>query len=51
MISAGEENPYGHPATETLATLADHGTPVLRTDEDGEVSIEVTPEGWSAQTG
>jgi len=51
VISAGEENPYGHPATETLATLADHGTPVLRTDEDGEVSIEVTPEGWSAQTG
>jgi competence protein ComEC len=51
VISAGADNPYGHPSPETLATLADHGTPVLRTDEEGDVTIEVTPDGWSARTG
>jgi competence protein ComEC len=48
VISAGEDNPYGHPAPETLETLAGHRTPVLRTDEDGDVVIDVTSRGWSA---
>jgi competence protein ComEC len=41
LISVGEENTYGHPTAETLATLADHGVPVLRTDRDGAVVLEV----------
>jgi competence protein ComEC len=41
VISVGEDNPYGHPAPATLATLAGHGIPVLRTDRDGTVEIDV----------
>jgi competence protein ComEC len=51
VISVGADNPYGHPAADTLATLADHETPVLRTDEDSDVTIDVTPGGWRARTG
>jgi competence protein ComEC len=51
VISVGADNPYGHPAPEALATLAERGTPVLRTDEDGDVTIDVTSSGWSARTG
>jgi competence protein ComEC len=42
VISVGEENPYGHPTRGTLSTLAGHGVPTLRTDEDGEVTIDVS---------
>jgi competence protein ComEC len=41
VISVGDENPYGHPTRGTLSTLAGHGVPTLRTDEDGDVVIEV----------
>jgi competence protein ComEC len=41
VISVGEDNPYGHPTRATLATLARHRVPTLRTDEDGEVVIDV----------
>ena len=47
VISAGEDNPYGHPAPATLATLAEHGVPVLSTDRDGEVAIEVADYAWT----
>ena len=47
VISVGADNPYGHPAPATLATLAGAGVPVLRTDLDGEVVIEVEGDGWS----
>ncbi len=54
VISSGAGNEYGHPAPETLATLA--GTPVLRTDLDGDVEVATdgrtftvrTDAGWSA---
>src|SRR6185295_16898541 len=32
VISVGSDNPYGHPTATTLATLAAHGVPTLRTD-------------------
>jgi competence protein ComEC len=48
VISVGEDNPYGHPAEATLATLDAAGVPVLRTDADGEVTISVGGGGWSA---
>ena len=41
VISVGDSNPYGHPTAETLATLARHRVPTLRTDEDGDVLIDV----------
>jgi competence protein ComEC len=48
VISVGEDNPYGHPTAETIATLGEHGVPALRTDEAGEIRIEATPTGWAA---
>lgn len=41
VISVGDGNPYGHPTAGTLATLARHQVPTLRTDEDGNVVIDV----------
>jgi competence protein ComEC len=41
VISVGTSNPYGHPAPTTLATLAAHGVPALRTDEGGTVVLDV----------
>jgi competence protein ComEC len=43
LISVGEDNPYGHPAPATLATLAEHGIRIRRTDRDGEVVLDVRP--------
>jgi competence protein ComEC len=41
VISVGADNPYGHPASQTLATLAAHRVPTLRTDREGTVAIDV----------
>ncbi|MFL5873731.1 MAG: ComEC/Rec2 family competence protein [Solirubrobacterales bacterium] len=43
VISVGAGNSYGHPAPLTLATLARHRIPTMRTDEDGTVEIDVGP--------
>jgi competence protein ComEC len=47
LISVGKDNSYGHPAPETLARLSRHHVPVLRTDMEGTVRIEVDRRGWS----
>ena len=47
VISVGSGNPYGHPATETLAELAVGGVPVRRTDQEGEIVIEIRGDGWT----
>jgi competence protein ComEC len=39
VISAGEDNPYGHPNPELLARLEMAGVRILRTDRDGAVHI------------
>jgi competence protein ComEC len=39
VISAGENNPYGHPSPELLARLENAGVRILRTDRDGAVHI------------
>ena len=39
IISAGEENPYGHPSEELLGRLKERGVRILRTDREGEVSV------------
>jgi len=41
VISVGEDNPYGHPTAGTLKTLRQHRVPTLRTDESGDITIEV----------
>jgi competence protein ComEC len=41
LISVGAGNPYGHPTARTLATLARHRVPTVRTDEDGDLVIDV----------
>ena len=43
VISVGPDNPYGHPTPGTLAVLRSHGVPTLRTDEAGDIAIEVGP--------
>ena len=42
VISVGAGNPYGHPTPATVATLARHRVPTLRTDEEGSIAIEVS---------
>lgn len=39
LISAGRDNPYGHPAPSTLAALRARGAAVLRTDREGAVAV------------
>jgi len=38
-ISAGEDNPYGHPAPELLLRLLPYGCTVYRTDQHGTITI------------
>jgi competence protein ComEC len=51
VISVGADNPYGHPTPGTLATLAAHGVPTLRTDLDGTVEIDVRRRTFSVDSG
>lgn len=41
LISVGEGNSYGHPAPGTLAQLAEHDVPALRTDQAGTIVLNV----------
>ena len=41
VISVGADNSYGHPTPGTLATLAAHHVPVMRTDLEGTVTFDV----------
>jgi len=41
VISVGADNPYGHPTPRTLAELAAHHVPTLRTDQAGTITLEV----------
>jgi competence protein ComEC len=51
VISVGAGNSYGHPTAATLATLAGHGVRILRTDEDGTVTIDVSRGTIAVHTG
>ena len=46
VISVGADNSYGHPTPATLATLARHGVPTLRTDQEGDVEIDINAGEW-----
>src|SRR5262249_55294530 len=39
MISAGAQNPFGHPRPEVLGRLTTAGTHILRTDVEGALSF------------
>ena len=39
IISAGEDNPYGHPSAELLDRLEKAGVRILRTDRDGAIHV------------
>jgi competence protein ComEC len=39
VVSAGADNPYGHPAKSTLEHLGEAGARVFRTDTDGSVRV------------
>ncbi len=47
VISVGAGNPYGHPTAATISTLARHRVPVLRTDEEGAIVIDVSGDSIS----
>ncbi len=49
LISVGQDNDYGHPAPEALEAWG--GSEIYRTDQDGAVSLSLSPYGvWSAVT-
>ncbi|MFI8252983.1 ComEC/Rec2 family competence protein [Streptomyces filamentosus] len=48
LVSAGRENPYGHPSPRTLAALRAGGARVLRTDRDGAIAVAGAGEGLVA---
>ena len=41
VVSAGDDNPYGHPSPELLSLFEDAGLLVARTDLDGSVAVVV----------
>ena len=43
LVSCGRENRFGHPAPETLATLAARRIPVYRTDLASDVRVDLLP--------
>jgi len=50
-ISVGEGNPFGHPTPATLATLAMHRVPTLRTDSEGTIVLEVSGDSVAVGAG
>lgn len=45
VVSAGEDNDYGHPSAELMANLEGAGAVVGRTDRDGDVAVVVDDHG------
>lgn len=50
VISAGEDNSYGHPHEETLTRLKEQGCDVYQTPECGAVTIHVSGSGIRVET-
>ena len=46
VISVGQKNKYGHPATEIIELLKNKGIKILRTDEHGEIEIISDGVNW-----
>jgi competence protein ComEC len=50
VISAGEDNDYGHPSAQTLDLLGDSGMTIRRTDRHGDVAVVVGDDGVGVVT-
>ena len=50
VISVGEGNSYGHPAPQTIQSLARLGSRVLRTDLDGAIAIRANRQRFRIRT-
>lgn len=50
VVSAGDDNPFGHPTATTMGTLAEHRVRSFRTDRDGTVVLEVGRRTFSVST-
>ena len=50
VVSAGTDNPYGHPSPDTIARLERSGGRVLRTDTDGSVELSIGEDGIRVRT-
>ncbi|MDD6012646.1 MAG: MBL fold metallo-hydrolase, partial [Oscillospiraceae bacterium] len=46
IISCGKDNSYGHPHSEALDYIEDHGMRLYRTDRDGTVVFQCTGSGY-----
>jgi len=51
IIGVGEDNPYGHPARDTIAALERTGCAVYRTDRHGDIVIHVVQGGYRVECG
>lgn len=45
MISCGENNPYGHPAKDTVQRIAKVGSDIFITKDSGQITVSVNPFG------
>lgn len=50
LISAGVDNPYGHPSPRTLRALHHHGALTRRTDTSGALALTTAPTGTPTVT-
>ena len=50
VISAGEDNTYGHPAETVLSRLTDSGAEIYRTDENGTITMKTDGESLFVKT-
>lgn len=51
VISCGLNNPYGHPHKEVMDRLAADHVEALRTDKQGDIEFDATPEGFKPAPG
>lgn len=49
LISVGEGNRFGHPKASTLDELTRGGSRVVRTDSGGDITVRISPEGYSVR--
>lgn len=50
IVSAGQNNRYGHPNPDVLGRLEGQGVDVLRTDQQGAIMIDVDESGYRIRT-
>lgn len=50
LIPVGAQNRFNHPRSEILERLERAGIPVFRTDTDGRITLEITPENVNLTT-